>query len=538
LADLYETDPEQFRLLAISIWESEDDPELREQLTVMLVVRSGLNAILGQPKVVSLAAAQRAMRLAGRVDPRAESSFLQEAIARCERDPAGGAPRLIWALEVLAGLPSMERFLPQIAKLIEHPDPAIGSKAVLLAGQSMCSPVWLADHLRNPSPRVRANAIEAIWGHVGEQHRELLTGALEDRHNRVAANAALALYFGQEPAGIRALYAMGEDPDRMLRGSAAWAMGQTEDPRFRFALRRLADDPEPNVARLVRRLKVSTADGAPPGWVLSARLRGRSARLAVLGPGGVVKALTLRQVAGFQNERPVLPLRIAPLRVDGPPVVGIAAAKGLPEEVEELLPAASHAAASTLTHWGVLRFREPIESQRLIAAVTGPVDELLLKQGKTGLEYQLRRSQDQQEPVGDLLVAAIAMIEVIRRQPGERHLLIVPSDNPEGGLLAEGLAERIAAVIASAKEESITIHAVVPSRIGRVVQETLGDLVEGTGGLLSKTGPGGADLAFFERLFLLTRPTHRIDWEPVPDVSVPLRLEVYLRDGMLAGDLG
>jgi HEAT repeat protein len=80
--------------------------------------------------------------------------------------------------------------------------------------------------------RVQANAVEALWTFDADEARSLLVTAARSKTPRVASNAAVGLYRIGDLSGLRLLFSMSghDDPDR--RVSAAWAMGETGDPRF------------------------------------------------------------------------------------------------------------------------------------------------------------------------------------------------------------------------------------------------------------------------------------------------------------------
>jgi hypothetical protein len=71
------------------------------------------------------------------------------------------------ALEILAHISGGTRILPFVARLLNHSDQRIRSKATLLAGRSTKNIAWAAQHMGEMNPRVRANTVEALWGAPG-----------------------------------------------------------------------------------------------------------------------------------------------------------------------------------------------------------------------------------------------------------------------------------------------------------------------------------------------------------------------------------
>lgn len=81
-------------------------------------------------------------------------------------------------------------------------------------------------------PRVRANAVESLWGLSGEQEAAVFLRKLGDPHQRVAANAAVGLYLAGRAESIAALWTMAHHQSPARRAAAVWAIGRTGDARF------------------------------------------------------------------------------------------------------------------------------------------------------------------------------------------------------------------------------------------------------------------------------------------------------------------
>ncbi len=94
-----------------------------------------------------------------------------------------------------------------------------------LAGEGA---VWLEDE----DPRVRANAVESLWGRCDSQAVQIFTEKLDDPHHRVAANAAVGLYLAGRTESFLALWNMARHADSSRRAAAVWAIGRTGDARF------------------------------------------------------------------------------------------------------------------------------------------------------------------------------------------------------------------------------------------------------------------------------------------------------------------
>lgn len=81
-------------------------------------------------------------------------------------------------------------------------------------------------------PRVRANAVEGLWGRDDGEALDRYRAALQDPHPRPAANACVGLYLAGSTQSVRELRAMSLHPSPNFRAAAAWAMGRTGDERF------------------------------------------------------------------------------------------------------------------------------------------------------------------------------------------------------------------------------------------------------------------------------------------------------------------
>lgn len=148
-----------------------------------------------------------------------------------------------------------------------------------MIGRGTHSAKWVMGTLCEPDPRVRANAIESLWGVNSPNARELLTFAASDANNRVVGNALLGLYYLGEPAVLADLVKLSVHESELFRASAAWVMGETGDPRFSDALRRMISDPDTLVRKraftALAQLKVANAlatTAAP--WHMAGRMLG------------------------------------------------------------------------------------------------------------------------------------------------------------------------------------------------------------------------------------------------------------------------
>lgn len=152
-------------------------------------------------------------------------------------------------LDILTQSSPGNRLLPVAVQLLRSQAGHVRSKAALLVAQRN-QRVDIA--LSDSDARVRANAIEALWGQRTPGSRRALLGALEDENNRVVGNAILGLFKIGELSVVPRLLEMVHHPAPLFRATAAWVIGQTMDRAFLPRLRELAADPEENVAAAAR----------------------------------------------------------------------------------------------------------------------------------------------------------------------------------------------------------------------------------------------------------------------------------------------
>lgn len=136
------------------------------------------------------------------------------------------------------------RLLPALAHLLQHPDPQIRSKVALLIGRRHESSRPVEHRREEADPRLRANAIEGLWGVDGEGVRRALWGTSRDAGSRTAGNALLGLHRLGETGVIDRILKMALHAQARFRATAAWVMGESADPRFLEPLGRMLADPE------------------------------------------------------------------------------------------------------------------------------------------------------------------------------------------------------------------------------------------------------------------------------------------------------
>ena len=183
-------------------------------------------------------------RAAIRVDSAADVNLARRLADRVTGDGSIKPEDTGRLLEILGEISGGTRILPSLMRVMRHSDARLRSKVVLIVGRGIRSVTWAQRRLSEDDPRIRANAVEAIWGLDTAAARELLHFAALDPHNRVAGNALLGLYLLGDCSTISEILKMATHESSLFRSTAAWIMGETGDPRFTEALAGLIKDPD------------------------------------------------------------------------------------------------------------------------------------------------------------------------------------------------------------------------------------------------------------------------------------------------------
>lgn len=306
LRDLLDTDREGFYAGALDVLKNPDDSHGCQYLIGLLMSDDLLMRVLCDRQLTRAQATSLA-RAAARLNPMVEVGLARKLVtlARELAESAGSEESDLQiknvgrVMEVLSEICCGPRILTSLMRLLRHPNPYLRSKAVKLVGRvGGGGAQWLRGRLAESDPRIRANAVEALWGVDSQEVRELLQMAVHDGNNRVAGNALIALYRLGDNSVIPELLKMTNHGSALFRATAAWAMGETGDPRFTETLAHMLREPTAPVrARAMAALgcmkaAVSRSRQTPRGRVTGLWLEceagrpTRRLRLSVSPPGG------------------------------------------------------------------------------------------------------------------------------------------------------------------------------------------------------------------------------------------------------------
>jgi hypothetical protein len=154
------------------------------------------------------------------------------------------------ALELLDEISPGHRIVPILHHLTGHPDQKISSKATLLIGKRLRNLDWVKRVIAHSTdPRLRANAIETMWGLNSPEVMSFFRDFLGNQDNRAVGNAIIGLRRGGDETVAEWLSVIAADPDPKLRMTAAWTIGQIGDATLVPVLTPMAKDRHPDVRR-------------------------------------------------------------------------------------------------------------------------------------------------------------------------------------------------------------------------------------------------------------------------------------------------
>jgi hypothetical protein len=410
-------------------------------------------------------------------------------------------------LEVMSAFSDDSRTMPVLMQLLKHPSPRIRSKAVLIAGRDRSDAKLTGTHLREKDSRIRANAIESLWGNTTPEAKAIMLAATADPDNRAAANAVLGLYKLDDTQSITLVLEMSEHLSPIFRCSAIWVMSQTKDPRFLKLLAKLIGDRDATVRN--------------QAFHAVAKIRNNKA-LLLTGPKLRVFA---KQVDGRVETR--RKLRVLICTEDGEPVEGISGVQFALDENKR----------------GVAEYSVLTPSEPLVVGVVLPLKDCeaslqtSLKSKRANdrwaiLTYIAGESADAAVPVkfsvdptvlsgaASLTGAAQAVLAEITKESGRRHLVLI--DGPNSGQSAPDAAE-VDNLLLLAKSGSVQVHALITAPINPNLQK----LCEGSGGSMIKIN-GAEEIA--GALEVLN--SYELTYVPTsPGSSSQLSIQVYSAHG-------
>jgi hypothetical protein len=189
------------------------------------------------PSALPIDVASKALALLRKVDAQIIVKFFKAG------EPIAIPQRLLRVLSLVPALGDYTALLPWLRKLIQQPDEHVKSRAVKLLCELRPNKSQIDRQMQDENPRVRANAIEALWNANLPEAADVFQAATADAHHRVVANALVGLHLLGDPSALARMVDLCQSPDALFRSAMAWGLGYIGDERGIPILQRLSKDP-------------------------------------------------------------------------------------------------------------------------------------------------------------------------------------------------------------------------------------------------------------------------------------------------------
>lgn len=529
LIDSWSSNTQRFLEAAVPILCRNEESPGQKYLVSFLLQNGNLAEKLSDVDQFTKEEAASIARLAVRVDPSLDMK-LAVKIANTGAADKHQSQRL---LEILEAISNPSNLLPLLASVIRHPDAKVRSKAALLMGKGNRNPAWVEQQLREPDSRVRANAVESLWGTSSPEAVSAFEMAIQDNTARVVANAALGLYLAHQTSSIEILSGATTNPEHGFRASFAWAMGRTQDPRFLAPLSRLVRDPDArtrsNALRSIARIRnyQQTLEKLPP---LSVPI----AATTLLPSGQRQLSVAIRQAGRSQ------PITLPPLSF----VIDEDGTQVLHYEVDHVTKADSFPLGLVLPSSAELP--PDLHASLLAACQLG----LTLKSASAPWSAAAYTNLDDPEvtpptPVFQTLPAFFdESLQTAFRKPnygflpalgalassapkGDRTIVVIGSTHPEcAGIVFYRNASQ-QKWIDSLIETKTTVHAIVPKACPPMMRLALADFVSATGGAFYSIDSAEALLNQLSTLLASVHPNYKLRYTPASPSATSVKLLVH-----------
>jgi hypothetical protein len=242
LRGLMSEDPSQFVRASAPLLREGDKAE-SQPLVEVLAGSVGIAESLCDPDLLDKQSSIDLAQRIAEIDPGLDSKLVLLLTGRgVKGSPPAEAHVAERILELLDAICASARVVPMLAHLLRHPNARLRAKASLLIGRWTKNVRTAEDRLDESDSRVRANAIEGLWGDKTGRAVSLLWRAAKDEDNRVVGNALFGLYELKDQNVIAYILTMAGHEKPKFRATAAWTMGQTGDTQFLPALEKLTHD--------------------------------------------------------------------------------------------------------------------------------------------------------------------------------------------------------------------------------------------------------------------------------------------------------
>jgi hypothetical protein len=174
IRQLLEEDGTAFLRGALAILKQQADSPGAHFL-VALLTESGLLLSVLADAGLSIETALEIARAAMVHDPLADVALARALVhALAEPGEPVNAEQAARIMEILGEISGGGRIFPSLVRLLRHSNANLRSKAVLIIGRGNHSTRWVRHRLDDTDPRIRANALEGLWGVKTDEARLLL----------------------------------------------------------------------------------------------------------------------------------------------------------------------------------------------------------------------------------------------------------------------------------------------------------------------------------------------------------------------------
>ncbi len=266
IRQLQASDPSGFAVAAVRLLASTEEKSPGVDYVAGLVISGNLwiEPLLDERVLTVEAAVPLAAKIAA-VERCLDVYLVDKLVAKAGGDvsaiPSTAALRV---LELVDAISDCSRLASHLVRFLRHPSDKVRSKAALLLGRANWNLARVETLLASDDKRVRANAVESLWGHQGPEVRKILWKAAEDKSGRVIVNALLGLCQTGDREAYSRLAKLAGTADPVLRSGAAWAMGETGDPEFGEALEKLERDSNAKVRAVAEKSRKKLGAPAAP----------------------------------------------------------------------------------------------------------------------------------------------------------------------------------------------------------------------------------------------------------------------------------
>jgi HEAT repeat protein len=252
---LQSSDPSGLAHAAIQLLGTVEEKSLPLKNAVgLLTAGNVLAGLLLNRHILSLETGLALARKAKSIEPLLDIQLVRQLVANSSGKVAAiKNAEALHALELVDAISDCSRLGSYLIQFLNHPNDKVRSKAALMLGRSNWNLARLQGLLESDDSRLRANAVESLWGHRHPDVRKILWSATQDPSSRVVINALLGLCQAGDREAYARLAELANASDPVLRSGTAWAMGETGSPEFGEALEKLAQDEDAKVRAMAGR---------------------------------------------------------------------------------------------------------------------------------------------------------------------------------------------------------------------------------------------------------------------------------------------